>query len=288
MYELFWQPFAEFGFMRNALAGSLALALSCAPIGLFLVMRRMSLAGDAMSHAILPGAAIAFVAFGLSLTAMSIGGLLAGIVVILGSGMVSRATRLKEDASFAAFYLISLALGVLIISRWGNNVDLMHILFGSVLAVDVPALLFLASVASLTLIALALSYRILVVDSFDPDFLRVHGGGGSLAHFAFLILVVLNLVAGFQALGTLMAVGLMMLPAATARFWARELPGMIAVAVGVALVSAYGGLLLSYHANLPGGPAIILCAGLVYCASIFVGTQGGLLQRLLPHRHLEN
>lgn len=287
LYELLWQPFADFAFMRHALVGCLALALGCAPIGLFLVLRRMSLVGDAMSHAILPGAAIAFIAYGLSLTAMSIGGLIAGLVVVLAAGLVTRATRLKEDASFAAFYLVSLASGVLLVSKWGNNVDLMHILFGSVLAVDRAALLFLAGVATVTLLVLALLYRALVVESFDPDFLRAVGGGGAWAHFAFLILVVLNLVAGFQALGTLMAVGLMMLPAASARLWARELPAMLGIALVLALAAAYIGLLVSYHANLPSGPAIILTAGIGYFASLALGQHGGLLQRWWKSRHLE-
>ncbi|WP_374356318.1 metal ABC transporter permease [Chitinimonas sp.] len=287
LYDLFWQPFADFAFMRHALVGCLALALGCAPIGLFLVLRRMSLMGDAMSHAILPGAAIAFIAFGLSLTAMSLGGLLAGLVVVLAAGAVTRSTQLKEDASFAAFYLVSLASGVLLVSKWGNNVDLMHILFGSVLAVDDMALCFLAGVASITVLTLAVLYRALVVESFDPEFLRATGGGGAWAHFGFLILVVLNLVAGFQALGTLMAVGLMMLPAASARLWARELPAMLAIALGIALLSAYIGLLLSYHADLPSGPAIILTAGLAYFASLGLGRHGGLLGRWLRGRHLE-
>ncbi|QDQ27611.1 metal ABC transporter permease [Chitinimonas arctica] len=287
LYEILWQPFAEFAFMRHALIGCLALALGCAPIGLFLVLRRMSLVGDAMSHAILPGAAVAFIVYGLSLTAMSIGGLVAGLVVVLGAGLITRVTQLKEDASFAAFYLVSLAAGVLLVSKWGSNVDLMHILFGTVLAVDQVALLFLASVASVTLVALAVLYRPLVVESFDPEFLRSMGGRGAWAHFAFLILVVLNLVSGFQALGTLMAVGLMMLPAASARLWAKELPALLSIALLIALFSGYAGLLISYHGDLPSGPSIILTAGLAYFASLTVGARGGLLWRWLGRRHLE-
>lgn len=287
LYELLWQPFADFAFMRHALIGCLALALGCAPIGLFLVLRRMSLMGDAMSHAILPGAAIAFIVYGLSLTAMSIGGLLAGLVVVLAAGLVTRATQLKEDASFAAFYLVSLASGVLLVSKWGSNVDLMHILFGTVLAVDAAALIFLASVASITLLVLALFYRALVVESFDPEFLQSMGGRGAWAHFAFLILVVLNLVAGFQALGTLMAVGLMMLPAASARLWAKELPALLAIALGIALVAGYIGLLISYHGDLPSGPSIILTAGLAYFVSLAFGARGGLIWRWLGREHLE-
>ncbi|HEY9100846.1 metal ABC transporter permease [Chitinimonas sp.] len=286
-YELLWQPFADFAFMRHALVGCLALALGCAPIGLFLVLRRMSLVGDAMSHAILPGAAIAFIVYGLSLTAMSIGGLIAGLVVVLAAGLVTRATRLKEDASFAAFYLVSLASGVLLVSKWGSNVDLMHILFGTVLAVDDTALAFLAMVASATLLVLAGIYRALVVESFDPEFLQSMGGRGAWAHFAFLILVVLNLVAGFQALGTLMAVGLMMLPAASARLWAKELPALLGIALLIALLAAYVGLLLSYHADLPSGPCIILTAGIAYFISLAAGTRGGMLRSWLGRAHLE-
>jgi len=288
LYDFLFGPFVEFAFMRHALVGCLALALGCAPIGLFLVLRRMSLVGDAMSHAMLPGAAIAFIGYGLSLTAMSIGGLVAGMVVILASGIVTRVTQLKEDASFAAFYLVSLACGVLLVSRYGNNVDLMHILFGSVLAVDDAALLFLAGVASLTLTVLALLYRPLIVESFDPDFLRAVGGRGATAHFAFLILVVLNLVAGFQALGTLMAVGLMMLPAAAARMWAKEMAALLGIALLIALFSGYIGLLLSYHGNLPSGPAIVLTAGLAYLASLCFGKRGGLAWHWARIRHLES
>lgn len=287
LYALLWAPFAEFAFMRHALVGCLALALGCAPMGVFLVLRRMSLVGDAMSHAMLPGAAIAFIAYGLSLVALSIGALVAGVVVILAAGLVTRMTQIKEDANFAAFYLISLASGVLLVSRWGSQVDLMHILFGSVLAVDAPALLFLAGVASLTLLVLALIYRPLVVESVDPDFLKAVGAGGASAHFLFLILVVLNLVAGFQALGTLMSVGLMMLPAASARMWAQGMAGLLATALGIALVSAYVGLLLSYHGNLPSGPAIVLTAGVAYIVSLLGGRRGGLVWQWLRPPHLE-
>ena len=114
--DLVLGPFAEFGFMRRALVGCFGLALGCGPIGTFLVIRRMSLMGDALSHAVLPGAALGFILGGLSLPAMSLGGVGAGLTVALLSGLVTRITPLREDASFAAFYLISLALGVLLVS----------------------------------------------------------------------------------------------------------------------------------------------------------------------------
>ena len=281
------QPFVEFAFMRRALVACLALSVGSGPVGVLLVLRRMSLVGDALSHAVLPGAAIGFMIAGLSLVVMSLGGFIAGLVVAILSGLVARATPQREDASFAAFYLISLALGVLIVSTHGSNVDLMHVLFGTILAVDDASLLLVVSIATLTLFTLAVIGRGLIVECFDPGFLRAVGGPSVVVHFVFLTLVVMNLVAGFHALGTLMAVGLMMIPAAVAKFWAGEVATLAATSSAVAFACGYAGLLLSYHADLPSGPAIILVAGAVYIISVVAGPHGGLWARLVPRRHLE-
>ncbi|MGP4129145.1 metal ABC transporter permease [Pantoea tagorei] len=225
----------------------------------------MSLIGDALSHAVLPGAAIGYLISGLSLVAMGIGGLIAGLAVALLSGAVSRYTPLKEDASFAGFYLGSLALGVTLVSLRGSSVDLLHVLFGSLLAVDNPALLLVGAIAAFTLLMLAIIYRPLVIDAFDPDFLRAQGKWSApLVHGLFLMLVVLNLVAGFQVLGTLMSVGLMMLPAASARFWSRHLAWMLATAMALAIAAAAIGLMLSWRFSLPAGPAVVLSAALLF------------------------
>jgi zinc/manganese transport system permease protein len=287
LYDTLIAPFIEFEFMRRALVGTFALALGAAPIGVFLMLRRMSLIGDAMAHAILPGAAIGFLVAGLSLFAMAGGGLIAGFVIAVGAGLIARSTGLKEDASLAAFFLISLALGVTIVSIKGSNVDLLHFLFGSVLAVDDATLLLIVGISSVSLIVLALIWRPLVLECVDPGFLRSVSRAGGPAHIAFLALVVMNLVGGFQALGTLLAVGIMMLPAFTSRFWARDITGMLGVATGCAAISGYAGLLVSYQLNLPSGPAIILVAGGLYLLSVVFGPAGGLIWLALPRRHLE-
>jgi zinc/manganese transport system permease protein len=287
MYDLLIAPFSEFEFMRRALAGSIALAIGAGPIGVFLMLRRMSLVGDAMAHAILPGAAIGYLMSGLNLFAMTAGGLIAGFVVAFAAGVIARVTELKEDASLAAFYLISLALGVTIVSVKGTNIDLLHVLFGTVLALDDQTLLLIAINATVTLIVLAIIYRPLVVECVDPGFLRSVSAAGGPAHLAFLALVVVNLVSGFHALGTLLAVGIMMLPAAVARFWARDITSMILIAAATGCLAGYVGLLLSFHVGLPSGPAIILVAGAVYAVSVAFGRVGGLLRQLFPGRHLE-
>jgi zinc/manganese transport system permease protein len=287
IYDHLIAPFVEFAFMRRALVGALALALGAGPIGVFLMLRRMSLVGDAMAHAILPGAAIGFLLSGLSLFAMTAGGLIAGFVIALGAGFVARATELKEDASLAAFFLISLAVGVTIVSLKGNNVDLLHFLFGTVLALDDPTLLLIAGITTISLTALAIIYRPLVLECVDPLFLRSVSRAGAPVHIAFLALVVMNLVGGFHALGTLLAVGIMMLPAVIARFWARDVTAMILIAALSGAISGYVGLLLSYHTGAPSGPAIILVAGVLYVFSVLFGPVGGLVRQMFPGRHLE-
>lgn len=285
--EFFFAPFIEFSFMRRALAGCLALSLGATPVGVFLMLRRMSLTGDAMAHAILPGAAIGFLFAGLSLQAMTLGGALAGMAVALAAGFVSRSTVLREDASLAAFYLISLALGVLIVSTRGSNVDLMHLLFGTVLALNDDAIVLIAGIASLSLVVLATLYRPLVLECLEPAFLRSVSRLSPLTHHAFLTLVVINLVGGFHALGTLMSIGVMILPAAAARFWARDISTLIGIAVGVALLGSYAGLLLSFHANLPTGSSIVLSIGALYVGSLLLGREGVLTNWYRSTRHLE-
>ncbi|WP_048305603.1 metal ABC transporter permease [Halomonas sp. PR-M31] len=273
-------PLTDYGFMRRALIAGLALSLAVPPLGVFLMLRGMSLMGDAMAHAILPGVALGFLLAGFSLPAMSLGGVLSGLIVAGLAGGVSQMTGHREDSAMASFYLISLAAGVLLVSMGGSSVDLTHVLFGSILAVDSSALLLIATVCSVTVLLLALMFRALVVECLDPLFLRGQGARSGLIHGLFLGLVVLNLTAGFQTLGTLMAVGLMMLPATAARFWSKRLEGLMGLAIVIAMLASTGGLLLSYHLGLPSGPCIILLAGIVYLFSALCGRHNSVLARL--------
>ncbi|EBI6201064.1 metal ABC transporter permease [Salmonella enterica subsp. enterica serovar Infantis] len=277
IWHLFFQPFIEFGFMRRALVVCLALSVSTTLLGVFLLLRRMSLMGDALSHAILPGVAVGYLVSGMSLMAMTLGGFVAGIVVALIAGWASRRTPLKEDASFAGFYLSSLALGVTLVSLRGSSVDLLHLLFGSILAVDRDAAIFVACVASITLICMAVFYRALVSEAFDSAWLEVNARRvPALIHGLFLALLVLNLVAGFQVLGTLMAVGVMMLPAVAARCWTHTLPVMLMLSSLLGVLCAWLGLSLSWSAGLPAGPSIVLTASVFFFISVFFGTRSRL------------
>ncbi|EOA03298.1 Mn2+/Zn2+ ABC transporters permease [Herbaspirillum frisingense GSF30] len=280
-------PFQEFSFMRRALVAAFALALGSAPLGVLLTLRRMSLFGEALSHAVLPGVAVGFIFFGLSLPALSIGGFAAGVLVVAVAGWISRHTELKEDASLAAIYVVALALGVILISRHGTQLDLLHILFGNVLGVDSEGLVLIAGVASASVLGIAGLYRGLLLESFDPSYMAVGSrSGGAIYQQVFLMLVVMNLVASFQTLGTLMAVGLMMLPAVSARLWHDTLPAQLCNSVLQAALAGYAGLLISYYASVPSGPVIIVCAGVLYAASLLFAPRGWL-PRLLRRPHLQ-
>ncbi|WP_159991595.1 metal ABC transporter permease [Pelistega ratti] len=280
LYELFIAPFTMFDFMARGLFGGIFLALSASSLGVFLVLRRMSLVADSMSHTILPGVALGFLVAGMSMGAMLLGGMITGILVALLAGFIARITSLKEESSFAAFYLISLGLGVILVSLRGTNMDLLHVLFGSVLTLDNESLLMIMVMSSLSIIVLTMIYRPLIIDCLDPAFLRAEGGGGSMTHVVFLLLLVVNLLAGFQVLGTLMVVGIMLLPAIAAKFLGKTLMTQIVLAVLIGILSVYFGLVFSFHISLPASACIILTAGVIYILALLFGRYGGLLHRI--------
>ncbi len=275
MEELLLAPFA-LAFMRRALVGCLVLSVAGPPLGVFLVLRRMSLMSDVLQHGVLPGIAVGAMAAGLSIWAMGAGGVIAGILIAVLAGFLSRRTGGREDSQLAGVYLLALAAGVALVSMQ-RGVDLTHLLFGSVLAVDDAALIGMASVASVTLILLAVIWRPLILESLDPGFMAATGGRGGLWHLTFLSLVVLCVVSGFVALGTLMSVGLMMLPAIAARHWSNSLSGQILASILVGLVSSVVGLLLAFHLDLPAGPAVVLTAGGIWLLSLGFGPRTSLL-----------
>ncbi len=285
LQELLIQPFTEFGFMRRAWIAGLALSLSTAPVGTLLILRRLTLMGDAMSHALLPGAALGFMLAGLSLPALGLGAFVAGLLVAALAHQVARLTAQREESALAAFYLMALASGVMLVSLKGTSVDLMHLLFGNILAADAQTLPLVAGVASLTVLLLALFIRPLVADTLDPGFLRlVWPAGAGWMRPLYMLLLVTNLVAGFLTLGTLMSVGLLVLPAAAARFWSRNLGPQMVLATVIGALASTTGLLLSYHAQLPTGPAIVLSAGAVYLGSLILGRIDSLRARHLAPR----
>ena len=267
LWPILVAPFSEYAFMRSALVACMALAIASGPLGTLLLLRRMGLVGDVLSHAVMPGAAVGFALAGSALAVLSAGGLVTGIAVVLLMILGTRFGAQREDASLAAFYFASIGVGVLVVSLRGTNLDLMHVLLGTVLAIDVPALVLIVAIATVVLVVLALIFRPLAIQSFDPAFLSTMGGSDSVYRAVFLVLVVLDLVAGFQAFGTLLAGVPLLLPAAAARCWAQRIGPLVGLSIGFGMAAGYAGLLASYHLNVPSGPAIACAAALVYTVS---------------------
>ena len=276
-HALLVAPFETLGFMRAALVACVALALANGAVGTLLLLRRMSLDGDVFAHAVMPGAAVGYLYAGPSPTWLTLGGLASGLAVAALAGAIPRSAA-RHDAGLVAFYLVALSLGVLLVAWRGSNVDLVRVLFGTVLAIDRRAVVEIAAASSVILLAVAALYRPLAVDAFDPAFLRAFGTPRPY-RAAFATLVVLALVASFQAFGTLLAIGPLLLPAAAARCWGLGVAASIALATAFGLAASVGGLLVSYHGNLPSGPAIVLLGGLLFGLSL---VAAGACRRLAP------
>ena len=265
--------------LKTAAAGALSLAFGGAPLGTLLIARRMSLMGDALSHGILLGAAAAFLVAGRDPVALTLGALAAALAVTGLSSLLARTRRLPEDAAFAVVYLPALAAGVLLMSRKAGAEALEAMLFGAAGSLDRGGLILAAGAASASLIALALFIRGFVVESVDPGFTRAEGAGRRL-HLLFMMLVALNLVAGFRAFGALMTVALMMIPAAGARFWAKGWAGQAGVAIAISALASGAGLVIAALAGVEPGAVMTLCAAVLFAASGLFGVNDGLIVTL--------
>ena len=274
MFELISEMFS-YAFMRRAFVVTTILSASVAPVGAFLVLRRLSLAGEAMAHAITPGVVIGFVTAGLSVMSLLFGGLIAGLGVAVLTAYLARNTILRSDASLASLYLIALAIGIFILSAAGSAVPVKSFLFGSILGVDDASMILVGGVATVTLLTFALILRPLIMSTCDPVFFESQVKRPWIVDQGFMFLLVLNLLAAFKTLGTLMAVGLMILPATAARYWSGTITAQLGLGFIFSLLSCWLGLTLSYVLpETPSGPAIVLVAGAIFVLSALFGPLG--------------
>ncbi len=273
--------------MKSAAAGALSLAFGGAPLGVLLIARRMSLVGDAMSHAILPGVAIALLIAGPDPLALTVGALIAAFVVAGASSLMARARAMPEDATFAVFYLAALALGLLLISKAASADFTQALLFGEAGAFDHAGLILAAGAATATLVCVALFIRGFLGEGADPVFMRAVRAPAWALHLLLMMLVALNLVAGFRAFGALMTVALMMIPAAAARFWARDYVGQAMAAVVISALASGAGLIAASLLKTEPGAVMTLAAAGLFILSALAGPRGGLIQSLPGRPHLE-
>jgi ABC-type Mn2+/Zn2+ transport system permease subunit len=263
MIDLLFAPFAQNEFMLRALAGGFLVSLSCAVVGSFVVLRGLAFIGDALSHGVLPGVAIALL---LGLPGM-IGAAAGSLAMIAGIGYVTRRSSLTSDTAIGLLFVGMLALGVVIVSRSHSfSGDLVHILFGEVLGIS------WADVAGQALAALAVSSAALLCRRpflllcFSPEQADVSGFPSRRYHSIMLLMIALTVVASFKTVGTLLVFGLLIAPAASASLYSRKVGSMMLLAWAFGALSVYLGLLASYYLNIAGGAAIALAATLLFFA----------------------
>jgi zinc/manganese transport system permease protein len=279
------EPFS-YAFMQRALLSCALIGFTNGFLGTFVILRRQALLTDALSHSLLPGLAVAAILVGLSPGGLLLGGLLAALLVALGGQLIARNSRLKDETAVAALYIIAFALGILLLRYARVKVDLVHFLFGNILGVGDGDLLISYGAALLTLGILVPLQRPVLLTLFDTSVARASGIRTGWIEAGLLALIVLALVASLQAVGVLLSLGLLILPAATAYLMTDSFSRMLWGSAFLGLVGAVAGLLLSFLANIPSGPCIVLVLALFLSAAYLFSPRHGVLIRFFRGRHL--
>lgn len=281
------EPF-QYEFMQRALVACAVIGFTNGFLGAFVVLRRLALMADALSHSLLPGLAIAAIVVGLNPVGLLLGGLLAAIFVALGGHLIARSSRVKDETAIASLYIIALAIGIGIIKYAHVKVSLDHFLFGNILGIGNTDLWISYGVAVLSLLTLTLLYRPILLAIFEPSVAQTQGVKVGLLLSLLVLLIVLTMVTSLQAIGVLLSLGLMILPAATIYLLSDSYTAMSWGGGGLGAVGAMVGLLVSFWADIPSGPAIVLVLGVVFLAAYLFSPKYGVVTTRLRKRHLHD
>lgn len=252
-------------FLNRALITSIIVGIVCGTVGSLIVLRGLSLMGDAMSHAVLPGVALSFL-FGIP---MFVGALITGMIASIFIGYITSSSKTKPDAAIGISFTAFLASGIIIISLINTTTDLYHILFGNLLAITNSALLTTIVIGSIVLILIIIFYRPLMISTFDPTFSRMSGLNTTLLHYFVMLLLSLVTVASIQTVGIILVVALLITPASTAFLISKKLYSMMIIASLISVISSIVGLYYSYIYNIPSGATIVLCTFVIYIITLF-------------------
>ncbi|HBI3489227.1 TPA: metal ABC transporter permease [Staphylococcus aureus] len=252
-------------FLNRALITSIIVGIVCGTVGSLIVLRGLSLMGDAMSHAVLPGVALSFL-FGIP---MFVGALITGMIASIFIGYITSSSKTKPDAAIGISFTAFLASGIIIISLINTTTDLYHILFGNLLAITNSTFLTTIVIGSIVLILIIIFYRPLMISTFDPTFSRMSGLNTTLLHYFVMLLLSLVTVASIQTVGIILVVALLITPASTAFLISKKLYSMMIIASLISVISSIVGLYYSYIYNIPSGATIVLCTFVIYIITLF-------------------
>ncbi|HSI13333.1 MAG TPA: metal ABC transporter permease [Chthoniobacter sp.] len=275
-------------FVRRAMIGGMLIGFTNGFLGAFVVLRRLALMADSLSHSLLPGLAIALMLFGLAPVGLFFGALVAALIVALGAQLASRTSRLKEDTALGALYTVAFSTGVVLIGFVKVRVSLLHYLLGNILGLSNSDLWIIYGISLVVVPLLAALQRPLLLTLFDPSVAASQGIRVNLLNLILMISLVLTMIASLQAIGVIMLLGLLIIPAATVYLLCDSYPAMLWGGGAIGLFGSCAGLLLSSRLNLPSGACIVLVLGVILLAAYLFSPRYGLFRRLRPARHLHD
>lgn len=278
------EPFSH-EFMRRVFVGGALIGFTNGFLGAFVVLRRLALMADSLSHSLLPGLALGFIFFGFAPAGLFFGGLVAALFVSLGAQLLARSSRLKEDTALGILYTITFSIGVVLISFVKVRVSLMHYLFGNILGLSNTDLWTAYGISLVVVPLLVALQRPLLVTLFDPTVAITQGIRVNLLNLVLMICLVLTMIASLQAVGVILLLGLLIAPAATVYLLCDSYPAMLWGGGFLGMFGSCTGLLLSYWLNLPSGACIVLVLGLIFFAAYLFSPRYGLIRRFLRARH---
>jgi manganese/iron transport system permease protein len=273
----------QYGFMQRSLMIAICVGLVCALVGSYLMVQRLALLGDAISHSVLPGLAIAFL-FGVNIL---IGAFIAGVLSTILITWIHTRSPIKEDAAMGIVLSAFFALGITLITiiQKDTKIDLIHFLFGNILAVsasDVRDTIFITIFIIITIVAL---YKELLFYSFDPQGAQAAGLPTNALNFGLMVLIALTVVASLKAVGVILVISLLITPGATAYLLVPRLHHVMLLGSGLSILSSITGMYLSYYYNLPSGPAIVLVITGFFTLSLLLSPRHGLLYQAFKLSH---
>lgn len=259
----FFNALTKYDFLQSALLTAVMVGIMSGIIGSFIILRGMSLMGDAISHAVLPGVAVAYMLGINILLGASVFGVLAALLI----GLVASRSKIKTDTSIGVVFSAFYALGFILISMAESSTNLHHILFGNILAVSDSDIMTTAVVLGLVILFVVVFYKELLVTSFDETYARTYGLKVQVIHYALMLVLTLVTVSALQTVGIILVVAMLITPAATAFLWTDKLNIMLVLSAVVGIISAITGLYFSYTFNWASGPAIVIVAASLFALS---------------------
>ena len=280
------EPFRD-EFAQRALLGGALIGFTNGFLGAFVVLRRLALMADSLSHSLLPGLVAGIMVFGLVPQGLFIGALVAALFVALGSQMIARSSRLKEDTALGILYTVTFSIGLVLLSFVKVRVSLMHYLFGNIIGLADFDLWVCYAVALITVPVLAALQRPFLLTLFEPNVARSQGVAVGALNLLLIVLLVLTMVSSLQAVGVILLLGLLLAPAATVYMLCDSFPAMLWGGGLIGLVGSVAGLVLSNRVrNLPSGAAIVLVLGVIFFVAYLFSPRYGIIGRLVRRRHL--